>query len=442
MIAYALTISSLLLPMGRLSDIVGRKRMYIAGFVIFLVAALLSAAAANIIMLIASRVLMGVGASMTQSTSTAILLSTFGENERGKALGLQISAVGTGAVAGPAVGGIIVEALGWRGVFFTTMALSVIVIVAALVILDRRATDGVKSEGKFDRLGAFASAAMLIVFLLAMSNGNQFGWRSPIIVGGFVGVIALAAFFVWWELRNPSPMLDVRFFRHKVFAFGVLASMISFMGISSVRFLMPFYLQTVLGYSPGRVGLIIVPAAFGMIIMGPLGGRLSDKYGWMPFNVGGLLFSATGLFILSRATETSPVWLIILGTVTQSIGTGTFGAPNNSSILSVVERSKYGVMAGFLNLVRNSANITGIAVATTIVVSVMASQGFEPNLAAVSDSGGQAVLGAFTSGMKTAYLSMSGLVLVGVAVSLLKGRRPESAVLQVGTHDASTTVDD
>ena len=408
MIAYALTISSLLLPMARLSDIVGRKRMYIVGFTIFLVSALLCMVAGNVVTLIASRVLMGLGASMTQATSTAILLSSFHESERGKALGLQISAVGSGAVGGPAIGGFVVDAFGWRGVFMLTITLAVVAIVVAQVVLNRRRTDAPISGGRFDLVGAITSTAVLIVFLLAMSNGAEMGWRSPPIVVGFAAVVGLAGFFTFWELRNRSPMLDVKLFRHRVFALGVAASVISFMSISSVRFLLPFYLQAVLGYSPGRVGLVLVPAAFGMIIMGPLGGRLSDRYGWTAFNVGGLLFTATGLFILSRATETSPACLIILGTVTQSIGTGTFNAPNNSSILSVVEQSKLGVMSGFLNLVRNSANITGIAVATTIVVTVMGAQGFEPSLAAVSDSGAEGVLGAFTSGMKTAYLSMAG----------------------------------
>ena len=115
MIAYALTISSLLLPMGRLSDIVGRKRMYVVGFSIFLVSALLCMVADNVVTLIASRVLMGLGASMTQATATAILLSAFDESERGKALGLQISAVGSGAVGGPAIGGFVVDVFGWRG---------------------------------------------------------------------------------------------------------------------------------------------------------------------------------------------------------------------------------------------------------------------------------------------------------------------------------------
>lgn len=423
MIAYALTISSLLLPMGRLSDIVGRKRLYVAGFAIFLVAAALCMIANDILTLIAARVLMGLGASMTQATSTAILLSAFDENERGKALGLQLSAVGSGAVGGPAVGGFVVDALGWQGVFALTVALGVVAIAAAQVVLDRKKTDAAISGGPFDLVGALTSTAVLIVFLLAMSNGAEMGWRSPAIAAAFAAVLGLLGFFTYWELRYRSPMLDVTLFRHRVFAIGVAANAIAYMGTSAVRFLMPFYLQLVLGYSPAQVGLLLVPAAFAWIIMGPLGGRLSDRYGWTAFNVGGLLFSAAGLFVLSQANETSPVWLIILGTVTQSVGTGTFGAPNNSSILSVVERSRYGVMSGFLNLVRNTANITGIAVATTIVVTVMGAQGFEPSLAAVSESSARDVLGAFTSGMKTAYLVMAGLVFAGAALSVFKGGR-------------------
>ena len=148
MIAYALTISSLLLPMARLSDIVGRKRMYIVGFTIFLVSALLCMVAGNVVTLIASRVLMGLGASMTQATATAILLSAFHESERGKALGLQISAVGSGAVGGPAIGGFVVDAFGWRGVFMLTITLTVVAIVVAQVVLNRRRTDAPISGGR------------------------------------------------------------------------------------------------------------------------------------------------------------------------------------------------------------------------------------------------------------------------------------------------------
>ena len=424
MIAYALTIGSLLLPMGRLSDIVGRKRLYLVGFAIFLVAALLCAVGGSIVTLIGSRVLMGLGASMTQATSTAILLSSFGEKRARQGTGPPDQRRG--------------RRRGWRATHrrFRRGAVRMARSIPAdggphrgrhrrrtgrpRPAEDRRCDIGWK---RFDLVGAITSTAVLVVFLLAMSNGAELGWRSAPIAAGFAAVIGLAAFFTYWEMRARSPMLDVTLFRHPVFTIGVAASAISFMSIASVRFLMPFYLQTVLGYSPGAVGLVLVPAAFSMIVVGPLGGRLSDRYGWTPFNAGGLLFSATGLFILSRATETSPIGLIVLGTVTQSVGMGTFNPPNNSSILSVVDRSSYGAMSGFLNLVRNAANITGIAVATTIVVTVMGTQGFEPSLAAVSEPGAQGVLGAFTSGMKTAYLSMTGLAFAGALLSMLKARR-------------------
>ena len=343
-------------------------------------------------------------------------------------------------MGGPAIGGFVVDAFGWQGVFFLTVALSVIAIAAAQVVLDRKRMDGTTSGGRFDLVGAITSTAVMIVFLLAMSNGAEMGWRSPPIVVGFAAVLGLLSFFTIWELRSRSPMLDLTLFRHRVFAIGIVSNAMSYMGISSVRFLMPFYLQAVLGYSPAQVGLVLVPSAFAWMITGPFGGRLSDKFGWTPFNVGGLLLSAVGLFILSRATEMSPLWLIVVGTVTQSVGTGTFNAPNNSSIFSVVERRRYGVISGFINLVRNTANITGIAVATTIVVTVMGSQGFEPSLAAVSDSGAEGVLGAFTSGMKTAYLTMSGLVLVGAALSVLKGGR-EKAGAETGNRMAETEVE-
>ena len=173
-----LTISSLLLPMGRLSDIVGRKRLYILGFPIFLVSALLCAVAGNVVTLIASRVLMGLGASMTQATATAILLSAFDESERGKALGLQLSAVGTGASAGRP----------WRlrrGGFRLARCVHAhhnprgVSDHGAMVVLNRRRTDGALSGDRFDLVGAVTSTAVLIVFLLAMSNGAEMGWRAP-----------------------------------------------------------------------------------------------------------------------------------------------------------------------------------------------------------------------------------------------------------------------
>ena len=427
-IGYALTISALLLPMGRLADIVGRKQVYIAGFSIFVCFAVLSALSNSVWLLILFRVLMGVGAAMTQGTSMAMIISSFPGTERGKALGLQMSIVGTGGIGGPVIGGLIVDALGWRGVFFTTAVMGSLAILAAQIVLDGSRAPQDRRAVAFDWLGATLSTSMLVTFLLAMSMGPSMGWGSPIIVAAFSGVIVFLGTFVWWELHTPSPMLDVRLFRRKLFSVGVAASFISFVGMSSVRFLMPFYLQAVLGYSPRKVGLMIVPAALTMVVTGPLGGRLSDRYGWTKFNIGGLLLSAAGLFILSRLTESSPEGLVILGMVVQSSGTGTFNAPNNSSILSAVEPERYGVVSAFLNLVRNSGNVTGTAIATAIVTGVMASMGYLPSLAEVSDTGDRGLLSAFTSGLSTSFLWMSSLVVVGAALSAFKGARSRAAV--------------
>lgn len=419
-IGYALTISALLLPMGRLADIVGRKQVYLAGFVVFVIGAALAGLSASMLLLIVSRVVMGVGSAMTQGASMAIILSAFPQSQRGKALGLQMSVVGTGGVAGPAVGGFIVSALDWRAVFFTTALLGVASIAVAYIVLDgARAVRDRRSA--FDWPGAALSTSVLVTFLAAMSNGSKLGWSSPPIIVALLGIVIVLGVFVWWELRTPTPMLDVRLFGRRLFSLGVVASFISFIGISSVRFLMPFYLQAVLGYSPRQIGLIVVPSALTMMLTGPLGGRLSDRYGWTMFNVGGLMLSAAGLLVLSRITEQTSVGLIVAAMVIQSSGSGIFQAPNNSAILSTVEQSRYGVVSGFLNLVRNSANVTGIALATAVVTAIMALQGFSPSLAVVSDSGDTGILTAFTAGLRTAYLAFGVLVLVGAVLSLLKG---------------------
>ena len=216
-------------------------------------------------------------------------------------------------------------------------------------------------------------------------------------------------------------MFDVRLFKRRLFAFGVSASFISFLGMSASRFIMPFYLQAVLGYSPGQVGLIVIPGSFMMIITGPLSGRLSDRFGWRWFNVGGLTLSTIGLFALSNLKVDSSLALVLTGMVLQSAGMGMFNAPNNSSVMSTVERSKYGIVSGFLNLVRNSSNVTSIALGTAIITGAMASQGYPPTLAGVSESGDVGLLLAFTSGLRVAFLAMGGVLILGVALSYFKG---------------------
>ena len=435
LIGYTLTISALLLPMGRFADIAGRKRIYLIGFVIFVAAACLAGMAPNMTSLIAIRILQGAGAAMTQGTSMAMIVASFPPEERGKALGLQMSMVGAGGVAGPAIGGFIVEVLGWQWVFFGTALLASVAIIAAMVLIDSsRVGQARGTRIRYDWIGAALSIGALIAFLNGMTWAPSIGYGHPFVVAALAGSATLLVAFVVQELRSPSPMMDIRLFKRRLFALGVLASYLNFLGMQSVRFLMPFYLQAVLGLSPGQVGLIIVPGAIGMIITGPLSGRLSDKFGWRSFTMGGLLVSAAGLLILSTLQPTTPFWIAMAGMIMQSTGIGLFNAPNNSSILSAVEPSKFGVISGFLNLVRNSGNLCSIAIATAIVTATMGSLGYEPSLAGVTAEGSEGLLSAFTSGLRVAYSIMAVVVLAGVVASAFKGPRyrpePETPDLQ------------
>ena len=429
LIGYALAISALLLPMGRLSDIVGRKRVYVTGFVIFVVGGLFASTSDSILALIGFKVLQGVGASMTQGTGMAMVLATFPSEERGKAIGSFITVVGAGNVAGPALGGFIAGTLGWQWVFYFGVLLSLFAIVAVLLVLDGRIYSRRGSGSlSFDWLGAALSTGALVTFLMVMTNAPRLGWLYPPVLVGIVALVTFVALFIWWELRCETPMIDVRLFKLRLVSLGVAAQFISFIGNSAMRFLLPFYMQAALGFSPQQIGLIFVPASIAMIVTGPVSGRLSDRFGYRWFTVCGLLLAVCGLLLLSTLTTESSVLKVAVGMLLLTGGTGTFYPPNNASIMQQVPESRYGVMSGFINLVRNSANITGTAVATAIVAAVMVSMGFLPNLSAVSETGGADLLTAFVAGLRTAYIIVAGLMCVGVVFSYV---RPSSSAVEV-----------
>ncbi len=426
-IAQTLTVSALLLPMGRLSDMVGRKQVYIAGLLLLMGASVFAASSQSVLMLVMSRVVQGMGAAMTQGTGMAMITSVFPANERGKGIGTHMSVIGAGGMVGPVIGGLLVSALGWRWVFLVNLPLASIALLGALLLMDSKLFFRERRGARFDWQGAALSTAALVTFLMLMTNGYRLGWTSPIIVSAAALFAALLAGFVWWELRASAPMLDMSLFRRRVFSMGVLASFVSFLSVASVRFIMPFYLQGALRYAPRQVGLIMLPTAITMTIMGPIAGRLSDRYGYRAFNVAGLLMASAGIFTISRVSEATPLPLIIGAMVVQSAGTGLFGSPNSASIFAAAQGNRHGVVSALLSLVRNSANVTSIAVATAVVAATMVSMGYAPDLGGVrGDEDGGAVL-AFVSGMNALYSAMGCLLLAGAAASFLKGPAPAGA---------------
>ncbi len=439
MIGFAMTIIALLLPMGRLADLIGAKRVFVMGSLVIIGGSMAAGTSTDLAVLIVARLLQGTGAAMTQGTGMAIVIGAFPPSERGKAIGLIMTMVGTGAVAGPALGGLLVDAFGWRAVFFATIPMVVASIALSLAVLPggnepRRVRSA--NQTRFDWLGAFLSSSALLALLLGISNAHRAGWTSPPILAAVCLFGVLLATFVWWELRYSSPMLELRLFRRRNFFLGVTANYLMFMGSSAVLFMTPFYLQNVLGYKPSEAGLAVVPGAMCMAILGPLSGRLSDRFGWRKFTVAGLVLSTTGIAILSRISADSSLFHVIPALMMTSSGMGTFYSPNSSSILSAVDRDNHGVISGLVNLIRNAGNVVSIAVATAIVTATMGSLGYEPSLDAVRHGGSEGVGAAFTTGLRYAYIAMMGSLLVALFLSALPTHREGQTTQEPAPREA------
>ena len=442
-LGYSLATSAMLMPMGRLSDMIGRKRVYLVGFAGFVLLAVVGGLSRSLGLLIAAKIVQGLASAGVQANSMAFITEVFPENQRGKAMGLYMAIIGIGAISGPMVGGVLVSEFGWRSIFFAGIPVSLLAMMAALLVLKGRTVQqSARGSGSgFDWAGAALSSGALVAFLLAMTNGWKVGWTSPPILVGFAASVVLVAGFIFWESRTPQPMLELSLFRNRVFSMAIGARFTSFLGGSAIFFLMPFYLIQVLGYEARHAALLLMPGAMGMAILGPLSGRLSDKFGTRWPATAGMVSSATAMFVLSTVDINSPAWHIMLGMVLSGVGMGTFSSPNTSAIMGSLPREKFGVVSGFVNLTRTSANVTGVAIATTMVTITMASQGFEPTLSVVADGGGDAVRMAFVDGLSTA-LRLSGAAMVLALVLTVVRPDPQSAKAPAAAAASSSAAGD
>ena len=407
---------------------IGRKRVYLSGFSIFVALAFVGGMSRNLAVLVAAKIVQGMGSSGVQANSMAFITEVFPDNERGKAMGLYMAIIGIGAISGPIVGGLLVSELGWRSIFFAGIPISLLAMTAAALVLKGRTQQQAsrRRDSSFDWAGAALSAGALVAFLLAMTNAWKLGWTSGPIVAGFGSSVLLLAGFIFWELRCPQPMLDLALFRNRVFSYAIGARFASFLGGSAVFFLMPFYLIQGLEYEAREAAFILVPGALGMAILGPLAGRLSDRFGTRWPAAAGMMSSAAAMFVLSSLDTSSPAWHVIVGMILSGVGMGTFSSPNTSAIMGSLPRDKYGVVSGFVNLTRTSANVSGVALSTTLVTITMASYGFEPNLSALAEGGGAEIRSAFVVGFSRALKVSGTLMILALVLTLIRGEAQDS----------------
>ncbi len=418
-IAQGLTISALMMPMGRLADIIGRRKVHLIGLVLFGGGAVFTALAPTFGLLITARVVTAIGNSMGQSVGTAMVISVFPARERGKAIGSQTTAVALGGASGPIIAGLMLQWLPWQAMFWALTIPIGIAFVAGYFILDenRVSQNRPQQRPSFDWLGAILSGATVIIAVILINNPFGVPVLSPLILGGTVTAVMLFTVFVWWELKTDSPMLELRLFRNLIFTMAVATRFLGFLGTTAVRFLMPIYLISLRSLEEAAAGGVLFLTSLGMGIAAQSSGRLGDKFGERPFAIFGfVMLVATAVAFMTFTSDTG-MWKVMVVMLVNGLAMGLWNVPNNSIIMGAVPRGSLGVVGALTNLTRNVGNVTGQAIGSAIIVGVMVSEGFDIPLSEIG--GDQAAGRSFMNGWRLAYVFVTAFSLLGLLLSIL-----------------------
>ena len=360
--AYLIVITGCLLIMGRLTDLLGQRKIYLIGFSTFTLGSALCGFSPSIHFLIGSRILQGLGAAALMASGPAILTTVFAEEKRGQALGIIASVVSAGFLTGPVLGGFMVEHLGWRSVFFINLPIGLLGILLSFIALERDASPG---KATLDLRGAFLIFTLITSLLLFLNQVSQRG--NPFVWGWLLLSLICFGLLIAVELRAPSPLVDLHLFKQRLFVTSLGTSLLAFWMNAAHAFVMPFFLQGILQYSPSKVGMLIFPVSLTVMIMAPLGGKFSDRVGIkIPATLGLILTSLTIFsfhFVRVGGSDSAILWRqVFLG-----LGIALFSPANNSAIIGSLPKEKVGLASSFLALARNLGMVIGIAFAEMII---------------------------------------------------------------------------
>jgi EmrB/QacA subfamily drug resistance transporter len=367
---YLLVVSTMLLSFGRLGDLRGHRRVYVAGFVILLVASALCGLAPTPRTLIAARAAQAVGAAMVFANGPAILTRSFPASQRGRALGMQAAMTYLGLTAGPSLGGWLAALWSWRAVFFLNLPVGLVAIALSLRFLPHDMPPDRREP--FDLPGAALFTLGLGALLIALNRGHVWGWRSAGTLTTLVTAVVLLAAFVLVERCVSAPMLDLALFRHRAFAAAAASAVLNYICVNSVVFLLPFYLMVGRGLGPARAGLVLTTQPIIMAVVAPVSGTLSDRIGSRALATTGMTILAAGLLFLSRLGPASPLLLVVVGLIVTGLGTGIFGTPNNNTLMGAAPRHRQGIAGGVLACARNTGMVLGVALAAAVFTTVLA----------------------------------------------------------------------
>jgi EmrB/QacA subfamily drug resistance transporter len=371
-IAYLLTLAALVVPLGRLADLLGRKMLYTWGFLVFIAGSALCGLAPGLGWLIAFRVLQAVGAAMLQANSVAIITAAVPRRALGRAIGVQGAAQAVGLSVGPSLGGLLIDSLGWQWVFFIAVPVGLSGTVLAWLVLPcttrEAAAQAANEPERFDWVGAALLGPAVALLLLGLTFGNTWGWSSPpLLLTLTCGVACLVAFWIA-EHRSVSPLIDPALLRVRSFSLGLLAGLLSYAVLFGSLFVIPFFLERTLGQTAAQTGLLLTPIPIALGLLAPIAGTLTDRVGPAPPTVAGMASAAVALAGLGLAPDLSLSatlgLLALLG-----VGLGLFTPPNNAAVMGSVPVNRLGVAGGVLNMVRSLGTSLGVGATGAVLAT-------------------------------------------------------------------------
>ncbi len=403
--SFLLAAAIMLVPIGRLADIYGRKIFFLSGSLVFALSSLLCIGSGSGSFFIAMRVIQGIGGAMIFSTGMAMLIAAYPPGERGKMLGINIAAVYTGLTVGPFIGGLLTQHLGWKTIFIfnALLGLAAALLAACMAKEERPAAQG----EKFDLSGSFLYA----VALFALMSG--FSQLSSPKGGALIGIgLTCFFFFIRQQLKRPFPLLNIHLFMdNRVFAFSNLAALINYCATFAITFLLSLYLQHAKLLTPSQTGFVLVVEPLLQAIFSPLAGRLSDRYEPRLISSAGMMLTVVGLSGLIFIAPDTPLYYIVLCLALLGVGFALFSSPNVNAVMSSVENKFYGIASATLGTMRLVGQMLSMGIAMLVFAVLIGNQTIS------SENSPLLILSA-----KWIFSILAVTCVLGVLASLARGR--------------------
>jgi EmrB/QacA subfamily drug resistance transporter len=403
--SFILSSAIFLLPFGRLADIVGRKKIFCQGIILFTVSTFLIIFAWNIRVLILLRIFQGISSAMIFGTSLAIITSVFPPGERGRAMGINITAVYLGLSTGPVLGGFLTQTFGWRSIFSFLVPIG---LVSIYLIYKKMKGEWAGARGeKFDWKGSLIYGVALFSFMFGFSKlPSAAGW------GFLISGAILAILFLLFERRIKDPVFEVSLiFKNRVFAFSGIAALINYSATSAIGFFISLYLQYIKGLDASSAGLIMISQPITMTLLSPIAGRLSDRKDPGIIASVGMGFTALGLILLCLLKEETPTYFIIILFIILGIGFGLFSSPNSNAIMSSVEKRHLGIASGVVGTMRMIGQMMSMGIAMMLISLYIGKETINPS-----------TYPGLISAMRSGFIIFSILSVLGIFASLARNK--------------------